>query len=157
MKTVEKANAYIQAEKVTLDPTFRPERHFVPEIGWINDPNGFVYFKGEYHLFYQFNPYESVWGPMHWGHAKSKDLVNWEHLPVALLQTRTTIRMAVSRALLLSKKIPSGSCTRATSSMKMALSDRCRTWPIRQTVFILKNRSEPCRNGGTSTRRSHRQ
>ncbi|MGQ7483604.1 glycoside hydrolase family 32 protein [Streptococcus suis] len=84
MKTVEKANAYIQAEKVTLDPTFRPDRHFVPEIGWINDPNGFVYFKGEYHLFYQFNPYESVWGPMHWGHAKSKDLVNWEHLPVAL-------------------------------------------------------------------------
>ncbi|HEM5962607.1 TPA: glycoside hydrolase family 32 protein [Streptococcus suis] len=84
MITVEKANAYIQAEKVTLDPTFRPERHFVPEIGWINDPNGFVYFKGEYHLFYQFNPYESVWGPMHWGHAKSKDLVNWEHLPVAL-------------------------------------------------------------------------
>ncbi|HFU4025020.1 TPA: glycoside hydrolase family 32 protein [Streptococcus suis] len=84
MKTVEKANAYIQAEKVTIDPTFRPERHFVPEIGWINDPNGFVYFKGEYHLFYQFNPYESVWGPMHWGHAKSKDLVNWEHLPVAL-------------------------------------------------------------------------
>ncbi|HFI0026016.1 TPA: glycoside hydrolase family 32 protein [Streptococcus suis] len=84
MKTVEKANAYIQAEKVTIDPTFRPERHFVPEIGWINDPNGFVYFRGEYHLFYQFNPYESVWGPMHWGHAKSKDLVNWEHLPVAL-------------------------------------------------------------------------
>lgn len=84
MKTVEKANAYIQAEKVTVDTTFIPERHFVPEIGWINDPNGFVYFKGEYHLFYQFNPYESVWGPMHWGHAKSKDLVNWEHLPVAL-------------------------------------------------------------------------
>ncbi|MGG9992023.1 glycoside hydrolase family 32 protein [Streptococcus suis] len=84
MITVEKANAYIQAEKVTIDMAFRPERHFVPEIGWINDPNGFVYFKGEYHLFYQYNPYDSVWGPMHWGHAKSKDLVNWEHLPVAL-------------------------------------------------------------------------
>ncbi|HEL1929567.1 TPA: glycoside hydrolase family 32 protein [Streptococcus suis] len=84
MKTVEKANAYIQAEKVTVNPTFRPERHFVPEIGWINDPNGFVYFRGEYHLFYQFNPYDSVWGHLHWGHAKSKDLVNWEQLPVAL-------------------------------------------------------------------------
>lgn len=84
MKTVEKANEFIQAEKVTVNSTFMPQLHFVPEIGWINDPNGFVYFRGEYHLFYQYNPYDSVWGSLHWGHAKSKDLVNWEHLPVAL-------------------------------------------------------------------------
>ncbi|MGT2828821.1 glycoside hydrolase family 32 protein [Streptococcus hillyeri] len=82
--TVERANAYIAAPTEALDTTFKPEKHFSAPIGWINDPNGFVYFRGEYHLFYQFYPYDSVWGPMHWGHAKSKDLVNWEHLPVAL-------------------------------------------------------------------------
>ncbi|CYV46471.1 glycoside hydrolase family 32 protein [Streptococcus suis] len=84
MKTVVEANQFIQTEKGNTNPIFKPQVHLTPETGWINDPNGFIYFRGEYHLFYQFNPYESVWGPMHWGHAKSKDLVNWEHLPVAL-------------------------------------------------------------------------
>ena len=84
MKTVEKANQFILEEKEMINPLFKPKAHFTPEIGWINDPNGFIFFRGEYHLFYQFNPYESVWGPMHWGHAKSEDLVNWEQLPVAL-------------------------------------------------------------------------
>ena len=62
----------------------RPQFHFSPEKAWMNDPNGMVYYDGEYHLFYQYYPYASVWGPMHWGHAVSKDLVHWEHLPIAL-------------------------------------------------------------------------
>src|SRR5699024_175135 len=63
---------------------YRPHLHFAPEKNWMNDPNGMVYFEGEYHLFFQHNPNDSVWGPMHWGHAVSKDLINWEELPIAL-------------------------------------------------------------------------
>ncbi|MCB0705541.1 MAG: glycoside hydrolase family 32 protein [Saprospiraceae bacterium] len=62
----------------------RPNFHFTPPGKWMNDPNGMVYYEGEYHLFYQHYPDSTVWGPMHWGHAVSKDMVNWEHLPIAL-------------------------------------------------------------------------
>jgi fructan beta-fructosidase len=63
---------------------YRPQFHFSPDSMWMNDPNGMVYYEGEYHLFYQFHPFDNVWGPMHWGHAISTDLVHWEHLPIAL-------------------------------------------------------------------------
>jgi beta-fructofuranosidase len=63
---------------------YRPIYHFLPEKNWMNDPNGVCYYKGEYHLFYQYNPTDDEWGNIHWGHAKSKDCVHWTHLPIAL-------------------------------------------------------------------------
>ncbi len=62
----------------------RPQIHFSPQKAWMNDPNGMVFYNGTYHLFYQYYPDSTVWGPMHWGHATSKDLIHWQHLPIAL-------------------------------------------------------------------------
>ncbi len=76
--------AQVAQEVAYYEEPHRPQYHFSPENAWMNDPNGMVYYDGEYHLFYQHYPYATVWGPMHWGHAISKDLVEWEHLPIAL-------------------------------------------------------------------------
>jgi len=63
---------------------YRPKVHFSPKEKWMNDPNGMVYYNGNYHLFYQYYPDSTVWGPMHWGHAVSKNMIQWQHLPIAL-------------------------------------------------------------------------
>lgn len=87
---LEEADRYIAENASKTDPMYRGEYHFTPPIGWINDPNGFIYFQGEYHIFYQYNPYGSTnAAPMFWGHAKSKDLIRWTHLPVALAPDRS--------------------------------------------------------------------
>ena len=68
----------------TYDERYRPQYHFTPAVNWMNDPNGMFSYDGEYHLFYQFNPFGDRWGHMSWGHAVTRDLVHWEHLPVAI-------------------------------------------------------------------------
>lgn len=82
--SIDRANEYIEQNRNTVIQTYRLKYHAMAPIGWINDPNGFSMYQGEYHLFYQYNPYSAVWDTMHWGHAKSSDLVKWEDLPVAL-------------------------------------------------------------------------
>ncbi len=73
-----------QPSTLNKDEVYRPKIHFTPKAHWANDPNGMVYNKGVYHLFYQHHPYSSVWGPMHWGHATSRDLIKWKHEPIAI-------------------------------------------------------------------------
>ncbi len=82
MDKLKKADSYIEKNKVSSKEL--PEFHVAPQIGWINDPNGFSYYNGKAHLFYQFHPYGKEWGPMHWGHCVSSDLIKWEYCPVAL-------------------------------------------------------------------------
>ena len=69
---------------MTLIKTREPSFHITGEVGWINDPNGLIYYNGKYHVFYQHHPFDTNWGPMHWGHVVSNDLTNWEYLPIAL-------------------------------------------------------------------------
>lgn len=83
-KKLETARNY-EVENINTVPGYeRPVFHVTGGIGWINDPNGFGEYNGEYHLFFQYHPYSTEWGPMHWGHVKSKDFVKWDRLPIAL-------------------------------------------------------------------------
>ena len=83
-KELKKAREYEERETAKIPETDRPVFHFSPRTGWLNDPNGFSFYKGKYHLFYQYHPYSPYWGPMHWGHAVSSDMISWEYLPAAM-------------------------------------------------------------------------
>jgi beta-fructofuranosidase len=75
-----------ESAKLAVDHQ-RPKYHFLPAANWMNDPNGPIYWKGKYHMFYQYNPHGAFWGTMHWGHAVSTDMIYWKHLPIALAPT----------------------------------------------------------------------
>ena len=81
---LQRARAYESRMEQEIREEERPGFHLTPRVGWMNDPNGFCRYGGRYHLFYQYHPYSTHWGPMHWGHAVSRDLIHWSYLPAAL-------------------------------------------------------------------------
>jgi fructan beta-fructosidase len=100
------ADAVPNADKLYTEAN-RPQFHFTSRRGWLNDPNGMVYYDGEWHLFYQHNPYGWNWGNMHWGHAVSRDLVRWEELPIGLYP-KSLGDMAFSGSAIVDKANTSG-------------------------------------------------
>ena len=83
-QTLRDARRYEEEHERAIDPAQRPAFHLSARVGWMNDPNGFSWHDGQYHMFYQYHPYDSHWGPMHWGHAVSDDLLHWRYLPAAM-------------------------------------------------------------------------
>ena len=92
--------------KLSNESLYRPRFHFTPKQGWMNDPNGMIFLNGQYHLFFQHYPDGTVWGPMHWGHATSSDLVQWKEQPIALYPD--SIGMIFSGSAVLDKNNTSG-------------------------------------------------
>ncbi|WP_461449565.1 glycoside hydrolase family 32 protein [Mucilaginibacter sp.] len=76
--------SFAQTDTTIYHEQYRPQVHFSPQAHWMNDPNGMVYYNGIYHLFFQYFPGGTTWGPMHWGHAESRDMIHWKQLPTAL-------------------------------------------------------------------------
>lgn len=83
-QTLRDARRYEEITERKMEAEEKPGFHLAARVGWMNDPNGFSFYQGKYHLFYQYHPFNSHWGPMHWGHAVSDDLLHWEYLPAAL-------------------------------------------------------------------------
>jgi len=108
MKKLLGALLFLLGARAQETPQWRPLFHFTPPRNFMNDPNGLVYYRGEYHLFYQHNPFGEQWGHMSWGHAVSKDMVRWQHLPVALSEENGI--MIFSGSAVVDRENSSGLC-----------------------------------------------
>ena len=109
----------LTAQAPTYEEPYRPRYHFTPARNWMNDPNGLVYFAGEYHLFFQHNPFANDWGHMSWGHAVSRDLVHWQELPVALAEANG--EMVFSGSAVVDRQNTSGFCTNPAEGCLVAI------------------------------------
>src|SRR3712207_1201905 len=106
------AVAALQICAQRYDEPFRPQFHFSPRTNWTNDPCGLVFFNGEYHLFFQYNPLGDLWGHMSWGHAVSRDLVRWKELPVAIPEGEDA--MIFTGSSVIDERNTSGLCKNGT-------------------------------------------
>lgn len=120
-------------KRLTTGP-WRLEYHFTPPQNWMNDPNGLVYYEGEYHLFYQFNPFGAKWGHMSWGHAVSRDLLHWHDLPVALAEENGI--MIFSGSAVVDEHNSSGLCTAKGGDVSCLVAIYTGYTPERQTQNI---------------------
>jgi len=109
------ASAWVLLAQETYNELWRPQFHFTPPRNFMNDPNGLVYYKGEYHLFYQYNPQGTEWGHMSWGHAVSTDMLHWKNLPVAIPE-QTGQYMIYSGSAVVDWHNASGLCAGASST-----------------------------------------
>jgi fructan beta-fructosidase len=127
------------AQAPAYNQTYRPQVHFSPRLNWTNDPNGLVYFRGEYHLFFQYNPFGDEWGHMSWGHAVSKDLLHWQELPVALSEEDGV--MIFTGSVVVDRENTSGLCAPKSECLVAVYTGHSKTPEgIRQTQNIAYSR-----------------
>lgn len=131
---MERAREFEREQSIRIPAHDRPLFHLTPLVGWMNDPNGFCFYKGQYHLFYQYHPYSRAWGPMHWGHAVSRDLLHWTYMPCALAPdtaadaggcfSGSAVPMPDGRLMLVYTGVqPAGTFQRETQAQCIAIGD----------------------------------
>lgn len=131
----------VRSQALGYDQPYRPQIHFSPYEHWTNDPNGLVYFHGEYHLFYQFNPFGDQWGHMSWGHAVSTDLLHWHQLPVAIPERDG--EMAFTGSVVVDSRNTSGFCAPGTGCLVAVYTGHHGdTKPTRQVQNLAYSRDE---------------
>ncbi len=129
------------AQAPDYNQPFRPQVHFSPREHWTNDPNGLVFYKGEYHLFFQYNPFGDVWGHMSWGHAVSADLLHWEELPVAIPEQGDV--MTFTGSVVVDRENSSGFCEAHSDCLVAVYTGHKQTGQsVRQAQYLAYSRDK---------------